>query len=84
MSGRLARIGGWEYVIPEDRLIWSQQTYRIHDVTPGAYMPTVGDAIDFYAPEARPIIRAAIERGMTTGEPWNLVLPVHHGRRPSP
>ena len=74
LSGRLARIGGWEYVIPEDRLIWSQQTYRIHDVTPGAYTPTVGDAIDFYAPEARPVIRAAIERGMTTGEPWNLVL----------
>jgi PAS domain S-box-containing protein len=74
-TGRLARIGGWEYVIPEDRLVWSEQTYRIHGVTPVAYTPTVADAIDFYAPEARPVIRAAVERGMTTGEPWNLTLP---------
>ena len=74
-TGRLARIGGWEYIIPDDRLVWSEQTYRIHGVTPGQYTPTVADAINFYAPEARPIIREAIERGMGSGAAWNLVLP---------
>ena len=74
-TGRLARIGGWEYVIPEDRLVWSEQTYRIHGVTAGQYAPTLVDAIDFYAPEARPAIRAAIDRALARGEGWNLVLP---------
>src|SRR4029079_8497209 len=59
----------------EQRLVWSEQTYRIHDVTPGQYTPTITDSIDFYAPEARPQILAAIERGIATGQPWNLTLP---------
>jgi len=74
-TGRLARIGGWEYVIPDDRLVWSEQTYRIHSVTAGQYAPTLNDAIDFYAPEARPAVRAAIDHALATGEGWNLVVP---------
>jgi signal transduction histidine kinase/CheY-like chemotaxis protein len=74
-TGRLARIGGWEYVIPDDRLVWSEQTYRIHSVTAGQYTPTLNDAIDFYAPEARPQVRAAIDCALATGEGWNLVVP---------
>jgi len=74
-TGRLARIGGWEYSIADDRLVWSDQTYRIHGVTPGQYTPTVEDAFNFYVPEARPLIRAALERGISDGESWNLILP---------
>src|SRR5262249_27823311 len=74
-TGRLAKIGGWEYVMPRDRLGWSGHADRIHDVTPAAYAPTSADATGSYAPEARPALRAALERGMTTGESWNLVLP---------
>ncbi|MBA4067000.1 MAG: hypothetical protein C0501_25480 [Isosphaera sp.] len=73
-TGRLARIGGWEYVVPEDRLTWSEQTYRIHEVSPAEFTPTVAAAVDFYAPEARPVIRAAVERAAATGEGWDLVL----------
>ena len=82
-TGRLARIGGWEYVIPDDRLVWSEQTYRIHSVTAGQYAPTLDDAIDFYAPEARPAVRAANERALATGEGWDLVVPfvTDSGRR---
>jgi signal transduction histidine kinase/integral membrane sensor domain MASE1 len=82
-TGRLARIGGWEYVIPDDRLVWSEQTYRIHSVTAGQYAPTLNDAIDFYAPEARPAVRAAIDHALATGEGWNLVVPfvTDSGRR---
>ena len=40
-TGRMARIGGWEYVIPDHRLVWSEQTYRIHRHHPGGFTPTV-------------------------------------------
>jgi PAS domain S-box-containing protein len=73
-TGRLARIGGWEYVVPEDRLTWSEQTYRIHEVGPADFTPTVAGAVAFYAPEARPVIAAAVERAVATGEGWDLVL----------
>ncbi len=75
MTGRMTRIGGWEYIIPEDRLNWSEQTYRIHEVNPFETNPTVAQAIEFYAPEARETIRSAVEAGLTKGQGWDLVLP---------
>ncbi|MBA4188669.1 MAG: hypothetical protein C0467_11780 [Planctomycetaceae bacterium] len=74
-TGTLARIGGWEYIIPDNRLTWSQQTYRIHEVSPLEYTPSVASAIEFYAPEARPLIRGAFDHALATGEGWDLVLP---------
>ena len=75
VTGHLARIGGWEYVIRENRLIWSDQTFRIHELSEIAGTPTIDSAIEFYAPEARPLMRAAVDRGLQLGEGWNLVLP---------
>ena len=48
-----------------------------------SFAPTVAAAVAFYAPEARPVIAAAVERGVTTGEAWELVLPLvtARGRR---
>src|SRR5262249_46007556 len=74
MTGRLARIGGWEYITPADRLTWSEQTYRIHEVSPVEFGPSLASAIDFFAPDARYIIRAAIEKATATSEGWDLVL----------
>ncbi|MBB99710.1 MAG: bifunctional diguanylate cyclase/phosphodiesterase, partial [Rhodobacteraceae bacterium] len=73
-TNRVAGIGGWE-VYPETGAIhWSDETCRIHGVEPG-YVPTMQEAIAFYAPEARPVITAAVERGVATGESWDLELP---------
>ncbi|MCE9565321.1 MAG: PAS domain S-box protein [Planctomycetes bacterium] len=75
VTGALARIGGWEYVIPEKRLTWSQQTYRIHELSPGEYTPSPETALEFYAPEARPLIVEAGQTAIATGQGWDLVLP---------
>jgi diguanylate cyclase (GGDEF)-like protein/PAS domain S-box-containing protein len=73
-TNSVAGIGGWE-VYPETGVInWSDETCRIHGVEPG-HVPTMEEAINYYAPEARPIITAAVERGMATGESWDLELP---------
>lgn len=34
-TSRMARIGGWEYLIGSDAVIWSEVTYDIHEVEPG-------------------------------------------------
>ncbi len=72
--GRIAGVGGWEYDVDSDRIVWSEETYRIHGVPPD-YPLTVGGVIDFYAPESRPIVRAAFEAGLAKGEAWDLELP---------
>ncbi|MEO8525789.1 MAG: diguanylate cyclase, partial [Caldimonas sp.] len=73
-TGELAHIGGWELDLASLRVDWTEQVFRIHELEPGA-MPSLEKAIDFYAPEARPQIRAAIEAGAAHGTPWDLELP---------
>ncbi|MEO0511735.1 MAG: PAS domain-containing protein [Planctomycetota bacterium] len=70
-TGRLAKVGGWEIDLTTMTPKWSDEVCRIHGVEPG-YIPDLRNAINFYAPEYRQSITDVIERGMKSGEPWNL------------
>ena len=74
-SGRLARVGGWEIDLTKNELSWTDVVYQIHEVGP-EFRPTVETAIQFYAPEAVPVISEAVRRGIEDGEPWDLELPL--------
>ncbi|MBT9503984.1 MAG: PAS domain-containing protein [Burkholderiaceae bacterium] len=73
-TGRLAGVGGWKVDLLTMAITWSDHTRRIHDVEPG-YRPTLSEGINFYAPEARPVIKAAVEACMRDGTSWDLELP---------
>jgi len=74
-SGEVAGVGAWEVDLRTQELVWSAVTCRIHGV-PVGYRPTVAQAIEFYAPEARPLIQAAVERAIADGVEWDLELPL--------
>jgi diguanylate cyclase (GGDEF)-like protein/PAS domain S-box-containing protein len=74
-TGRLASVGGWEVDILAGTVYWSEETCRIHEMEPG-YQPTLDEAINFYAPQARPLIQQAVEDGMSAGKNWDLQLPM--------
>jgi PAS domain S-box-containing protein len=74
-TGRLAKIGGWQFDVDTQDLDWTDETYRIHDVD-HTVRPSVAEAIGFFAPEARPVITAAIRAAIDTGTPWDLELPL--------
>jgi PAS domain S-box-containing protein len=71
----LANIGRWDLEVATQKLVWSRQTKRIHEVGDD-YEPTLDDAVKFYAPEARDAIAHAVEHGTESGEGWNLELPL--------
>ncbi|MBC7608116.1 MAG: response regulator [Polaromonas sp.] len=73
-TGAIAQVGGWEIDLATSSIFWSRETRRIHGV-PDDYVPVMVEAINFYAPEARPVIQAAVEEGMTSGKGWDLELP---------
>ena len=75
-TGRCAGIGGWELDIASGVLTWSAETARIHGL-PVAHAPSVEAAINFYAPQARPVIEAALNRCLADGTGWDLELPFH-------
>lgn len=73
-AGRMAKLGGWEINLLTNELSWTDETYRIHEVDKGA-KPNLGDGINYYAPEARPQLQAAIENARLNGQPFDMELP---------
>ena len=74
-TGELAMVGGWEIDLNDTRLVYSDQTYRIYDLLPGA--PISADAAkQAYPPEARLLFEAAVNAAVNNGTPWDLELPL--------
>ena len=73
-TNKIANIGGWSLDPNSQDLWWSEQTYRIHELPIGTKIK-VAEALNYYAEEARPIITAAVKKGMESGEGWDLELP---------
>ncbi|MBC7368943.1 MAG: PAS domain S-box protein [Undibacterium sp.] len=74
-TGEMAKIGGWEVDIATMQPHWSVETCRIHEIDTGV-APPLDQAINFYAPEARPVIGAAVQKAIDGGTPWDLGLPL--------
>ncbi|HXX11405.1 MAG TPA: PAS domain S-box protein [Burkholderiales bacterium] len=79
----IGHVGGWEVECRSGRLFWTDETYRIHDLSPGRYVPTVDSAVGFFAPDAIPAIHRAMQRAMELGEAFDteLALVTARGRR---
>lgn len=69
-----ARIGYWRVELDTQTPVWSDGTYDIHEVPRGTKV-NMEEAINFYAPEARPIVKDFVEKGIHEGVAWDLELP---------
>lgn len=76
-TGRVAEVGAWQVDLTTMTLRWSAQTHRMHEV-PDDYVPTVESAINFYAPEARHLIREAVSKAIQDGTALRNGITVHH------
>jgi PAS domain S-box-containing protein len=74
-TGKIAKIGGWELDVKSKDLRWTEEVYRIHEVD-FDFIPSVQATIDFYVPEARPVISQAMQRAIEHGESCDLELPI--------
>ena len=72
-TGRLARVGGWEIDLKKNELSWSDVVKQIHEVDP-EYQPTLEAGINFYAPEAIPVISEAVRLAIEEGQPFDVEL----------
>lgn len=72
----IANIGTWEVDLIENKVYWSTQTKRIHQVADD-YQPVIDNAIEFYKEGAsRDAINQAVENAIYKGEKWDLELEV--------
>jgi PAS domain S-box-containing protein len=78
--GRMAKVGGWEIDLLKNELSWTEAVHEIHEVEPG-YRPTLETAIDFYTPEAVPVISEALRHASENGTPFDLELQLVTARK---
>ncbi|MDR3682867.1 MAG: ATP-binding protein, partial [Geothrix sp.] len=69
----LAKVGGKRLQVATLRQSWTRQTFQILDLEPGD-APTLEEDLAYYTPEARPVIRGAIQTCIETGAPFDLEL----------
>jgi len=72
-TGRMAKVGGWEFDSETLKQVWTEEVYLIHEVDRN-FEPTVSKGIEFYAPEFRPLIEKAVRRAISHGEAFDLKL----------
>ena len=72
-TGKIARVGGWELDLRKNELSWSEVVKQIHEVGP-EFRPTLATGIDFYAPEAVPVISEAMRRAIEEGHSFDVEL----------
>ncbi|MEO7400292.1 MAG: PAS domain S-box protein, partial [Polaromonas sp.] len=78
-TGALARVGGWELALEPRSLVWSEQTYRIHEMDPSE--PVEFDAVILqYEAKGQALMRAAVDAAIREGLPWDMELPLTTAR----
>lgn len=73
VTGRIAKVGGWELDPRTEIISWSEQVCRIHEV-PVGYTPTLQDGISFYTPDSGKVIQGCVQLAIDTGKPWDVEL----------
>lgn len=77
---KLAHVGGWEWNVMRQTMTWTDETYRIHGMTPGE--PDAGSpelikrSLACYDPTDRPAIESAFLGCVKEGKPYDLEFPL--------
>lgn len=79
----LAKLGGWGFDIPTQKLFWTEQIYRMLETSPQETTPTISNGLDYFEPESRIALEQALEGAIQQGQGYDLELQMRtfKGRR---
>jgi len=74
---RIAKVGGWQLNLQTGDHVWSDQTFRLHDLDPAIHpQPTASEALLYYPPEARAQLTAASKRAIEDQTDFEVQVPL--------
>lgn len=73
----IAKVGSWIYT-SDNRLIWSEETYRIYNRSPENFVPTIESLIKVIHPEDQPLMKEWIRACMSGEKPGELIFRVFY------
>lgn len=71
---QVAQIGNWEFELSTQKITWSIQLFHILGWDPTLREPDYDKHLSLYHPEDAVLLDQAVQRAMTTGKPYDLVL----------
>jgi PAS domain S-box-containing protein len=80
-SQTLGKIGGWELDLATQQLFWTAETYRIYEVDPELYEPSIVSALAFCLPDGRRRMHAAIADAVSHGKAFSLDIELLTARK---
>ena len=66
---KLSKVGSWEYDMITGELYWSDEVFDLHDMEPGAIVPNVETAINYYKEEHKAYVAGVISKSLTDEVP---------------
>ena len=79
LAEQLGHIGHWQVSLPDYTVTWSREIYNIHGVSPDRYTPDIRSAVDFYHPDDRSAVNAAITAAAEAGTHFEFSLRLIRG-----
>ncbi|MFA6502749.1 MAG: MEDS domain-containing protein [Candidatus Paceibacterota bacterium] len=71
---RIGKIGNWSWDIATDKIIWSEEYYRLIGFDPAKAPPGYEEHLKAYTQESQTLLDTAVKKQMQTGEPYELDL----------
>ena len=75
LTGHLASVGGWELDLRNEKLVWTRETFLIHEIDT-LITPTLEQAFSYFDPPYQQILRDTVERAIKHGTNWDVELPL--------
>ncbi|MEM9308686.1 MAG: chemotaxis protein CheB [Pseudomonadota bacterium] len=70
----LAKVGFWSVDLEDQSVFWSDEVFRIHELEPGDYRPSLKEGLDFYHPDDREKVAQEVERVTQNGGEFHFKL----------
>lgn len=70
----LAKLGGWGFDIPAQKLFWTDQIYRMLETSPEETTPTMENGLEYFETESRLTLTQAIATAVEQGQGYDLEL----------
>ncbi len=70
-ASRVAKMGAWQVDLETSTVTWSPELKKIHEV-PMDYQPSLEAGLSFYEEEDRPVMQAAISKGVAENAAWDV------------
>lgn len=64
---KLAKVGGWDYDLLDNKLFWSEEVHQLHETNYNTFIPDIAKALDFYKEEHKAHVTELINNSITNG-----------------